>query len=306
MMNIRHSYLSIFYIFILFYVPFAYGEYYCRPYEVIDEASGELKYGNGLLWKISLDGVSAGYIFGTIHIGDEEVLNLPEPVLDSLASSNTFIMEVIPEPEDAQVMSMSMFFMDGKKLDDVINNNIFHKTAGILAEYGFTRDMVSVMKPWAAYIIMSYPENASEILDLKLLNLARSQGLKVFGLETAMEQVDIFARLSLDDQSRMLTDTVCHYEETKSDFDKIREFYLDGDLKGLYEYSQRYSFDDDAVYERIAEKLITIRNGKMVERIMDHFKSGITFVAVGAMHLPGDDGILNLLELNQYQVDRIY
>ncbi len=307
MMIIRLSYLRIFIICLALYAPSVSGEVLCRPYEVIEQhVSGISKYENGLLWKISHNGMPSGYIFGTIHIDDEAVMDIPDPVLSSLNMSDTFLMEVVPDPADALDMSTSMFFMDGTRLDQLVNQDIFNKTIQILKDYGFTRDIVTVMKPWAAYIVMSYPQNAGEILDLKLLQLARSNGANIYGLETAMEQIDIFARLDLDDQTRILTDMVCHYDDTKEDFDEIKEHYLNRDLESLYSFSKRYTFGDDTVYEQIAEKLINQRNSKMVDRILQYFKSGITFIAVDALHLPGEDGILNQLESMKYQIDKIY
>jgi uncharacterized protein YbaP (TraB family) len=307
MMNIRRNSVSVLIISLVLFSPLVSGEVLCRPYQILqDNVSEAVKYGSGLLWKLSYDGSPAGYIFGTIHIDDEAVLNIPEPVLRSLQISDTFVMEVVPDPAEALVMSRSMFFMDGTRLDELVNQDIFNETTQILEDYGFTRDIVTVMKPWAAYIVMSYPKNSGEILDLKLLQLARSNGANVFGLETAMEQVNIFAKLSLDDQARILTDVVCHYDNTRSDFSEITEHYLNRDLDSLYSFSKRYTFNDDSVYEKITEKLIDQRNNKMVERILQHIQSGVTFIAVGALHLPGENGILNQLESMNYQIDRVY
>jgi len=305
-MSIMRKYITVLFIIVL-HIPSAHGEFLCRPYEVVEDTiSGSNKFENGLLWKISRNEKVSGYVFGTIHIADSEVLNLSESVMRSLMASNNFLMEVVPKPEDAFEMSTSMFFMDGNRLENIVNQDIFDKTTIILSNYGFTREMVSVMKPWAAYIVMSYPQNAGEILDFKLMQMAQSNGANVFGLETAMEQVKIFSDLSLDDQARMLTDTVCHYENTTEDFREVKRHYLNRDLGSLYSFSEKYSFGDDSVYERLAIKLITQRNDKMVFKILEYLRSGITFIAVGAMHLPGKDGILNQLELQAYDIEKIY
>ena len=86
----------------------------------------------------------------------------------------------------------------------------------------------------------------------------------------------------------------------------MKNHYLNRDLDSLYSFSEKYTFGDDSVYERIAMELITYRNGKMVDGILEYLSSGITFIAVGAMHLPGEDGILNQLELRAYNIEKIY
>jgi len=306
-MNIMRNHITAFLLILVLHIPLAYGEFLCRPYEVVENTnSGLNKYKNGLLWKISRNEKVSGYVYGTIHIGDSEVLNLHESVMQSLMASNNFLMEVVPQPEDALEMSTTMFFMDGNRLENIVNQDIFDKTTTILGNYGFTREMVSVMQPWAAYIVMSYPKNSGEILDFKLMEIAQSNGAHVFGLESAMEQVKIFSDLSLDEQARILTDAVCHYENTTEDFNEVKNHYLNRDLDSLYSFSKKYTFDDDSVYEAIAMKLITQRNSKMVDKILEYLRSGITFVAVGAMHLPGEDGILNQLELQAYDIEKIY
>lgn len=306
-MNIMRNHITALLCILVFHIPLAYGEFLCRPYEVVeDNFSGLNKFKNGLLWKISRNDKVSGYVYGTIHIGDSEVLNLHESVMQSLMASNNFLMEVVPQPEDVIEMSTTMFFMDGNKLGNIVNQDIFDKTTIILGNYGFTREMVSVMQPWAAYIVMSYPKNPGEILDFKLMEIAQSNGAQVFGLESAMEQVKIFSDLSLDEQARILTDAVCHYENTTEDFNEVKNHYLNRDLDSLYSFSKKYTFGDDAVYEAISLKLITQRNSKMVDQILDYLRDGITFIAVGAMHLPGEDGILNQLELRAYDIEKIY
>jgi len=279
----------------------------CRPYHLVEaDFNGPEKYSKGLLWKISKEGKDVAYIFGTIHLDDQEILDLPEPVLTLLNSSDNFAMETIPTPGDAMEFSMSMFFMDGTRLDEILPDDIFSKTVSVLEKHSLSREMVTLLKPWAAYIIMSYPANMGIVLDFHLLELAQRNGAQVSGLETSSEQISIFSGMKLEHQVRILTDTVCHYETIVADFDALKKLYLNRDLEGLYVYSQQYSFGDDSIYEAISDRLISERNTRMVERMTDIFDTGLSFIAVGAMHLPGDDGILNILEKNAYTVTRVY
>ena len=62
---------------------------------------------------------------------------------------------------------------------------------------------------------------------------------------------------------------------------------------------------DPAVAQRFNERLVTGRNRSMTERLVALFARGSTFVAVGAMHLPGEEGILSLLERRGYTVTRL-
>lgn len=279
----------------------------CRPYELVDSPyTGPSKFSKGLLWEVSREGRKAGHLFGTIHVDDEDIVELPEAVKSSLNTSKHFVMEALPSPEDMLKLTGSMFFMDGNRLDGLVPANIFERTVAILKEYNLPEEIVAVMKPWAAYITMSYPQATGTILDLKLLQIAQQNGARVSGLESVEEQIDIFSEMSMQDQLRLLVDVVCHYDTVNEDFEKMKSLYIDRDLEGLYVYGQRYIFEDNTLYENIAGKLIQERNRLMTERIGKILDAGDAFIAVGAMHLPGDDGILNLLEKENYTLTRIY
>jgi uncharacterized protein YbaP (TraB family) len=279
----------------------------CRPFNIsIADFTGPEKFKSGLLWEISRNGQTAGHIFGTIHVDDERILNVPEVVRNALYSSDYFAMEVVPSAQDAKDLSMSMFFMDGNRLDLLISPQLFDKTTKILEQHSLAGDIVALMQPWAAYIIMSYPADMGTILDLHLLEIARMNGSQVTSLETSSEQIDIFSGMDLDDQVRILADTVCHYETMLMDFDELKRLYLNRDLQGLYIQAQKYTFDNDEVYEEISARLISQRNERMTQRIVDLLDIGNAFIAVGAMHLPGEDGILNQLETEGYLLLRRY
>jgi uncharacterized protein YbaP (TraB family) len=279
----------------------------CRPFNIsIADFTGPEKFRSGLLWEISRNGQTAGHIFGTIHVDDERILNVPEVVRNALYSSDYFAMEVVPSAQDAKDLSMSMFFMDGNRLDLLISPQLFDKTTKILEQHSLAGDIVALMQPWAAYIIMSYPADMGTILDLHLLEIARMNGSQVTSLETSSEQIDIFSGMDLDDQVRILADTVCHYETMLMDFDELKRLYLNRDLQGLYIQAQKYTFDNDEVYEEISARLISQRNERMTQRIVDLLDIGNAFIAVGAMHLPGEDGILNQLETEGYLLLRRY
>lgn len=279
----------------------------CRPYSITEpEFTGPEGFSKGLLWQVGRGGNELGYIFGTIHVDDSNILDLPPPVMEALERSEHFAMEVIPSAQDAMDFSMTMFFMDGQRLDQLIPAEMYGTLASVLGQYDISEEMLMVMQPWAAYIIMSYPAEMDTVLDLHLLNIARKNDLQVSGLETSRQQINIFSQMPLDDQLRILADAICHYDTLLSDFDTLKALYLERDLAGMYIQAQKYTFGDDSVYESVSEHLISRRNRRMAENINTLLQHAKSFVAVGAMHLPGDDGILSLLQEYGYTVTRIY
>ncbi|MCG8380581.1 MAG: TraB/GumN family protein, partial [Proteobacteria bacterium] len=257
-------------------------------------------------WKVSKGENNANYVFGTIHVSDPEVTTLPNVVDEALHESDQFVMEALPDAEQMLSLSQLMFFNDGRKLSEYIDKSIYNKTIEILSSYFLGSDSVSVMKPWAAFLMMNYPPDQGAALDLVLLSIAQQNGASVSGLESLKEQGDIFNELTIDEQVKLLTDTVCHYDVVRQDFEVLKEFYLKQDLGGLYNHTRRFSTIEEPVYKKLMKKLITDRNITMVKRMQPTLEKGKSFIAIGAMHLSGEDGVLALLEKQGYKVSVVY
>lgn len=275
-----------------------------EEYEEITATTGE--YDNGLLWKISKAGSPHSYVFGTIHVSDESVVKLPEEVNGALNQAKTFAMEVVPEPSEVMTIASLMYFSDGQKLSDHISEPLFDEVVRLLASYHLPEDAVELLKPWAAFLTMSYPPEFGQVLDMQLLEKARQLGAIVTGLESMQEQIDIFNTLTLDHQIKILSDTACHYDLVEADFDKMKSLYVARDLAGLYAYSQRYSLSDEEVYNELIKKILVDRNYTMTERMQPILETGNAFIAIGAMHLPGEEGVLSLLAKNNYEISVVY
>ena len=303
--------LNIWFLLLAFLSPLeSVAELIAPECEVLEEqeeivaATGD--YDNGLLWKISKAGSPHSYVFGTIHVSDELIVNLPEEVNRALNQAKSFAMEVVPEPSEMMTFASLMYFSDGQKLSDLISKPLFDEVVRLLASYHLPEEAVELLKPWAAFLTMSYPPEFGQVLDMYLLEKARQLGVMVTGLESMQEQVDIFNTLALNHQIKILSDTACHYDQVEADFTKMKSLYIARDLGGLYAYSQRYSLSDDEVYNELIRKILVDRNYIMTKRMQPMLESGNAFIAIGAMHLPGDEGVLSLLAKNNYEISLIY
>lgn len=279
----------------------------CRP--LIPAATTdnrELPFADALLWEVSRHDVPSSYIFGTIHVADVRVTRLPDVVTQVLNRSMTYVMEALPDDEEAMKLSQMMYFDDGRLLQDFIDRQLFERTRDILLAYDFTAEAIMRMKPWAAFLIMNYPDEDGLPLDLQLLHRAKQNGARLIGLETLSEQGEIFTDIPMEDQVRLLLDTVCNHDAVNRDFEIMKEYYLQRDLQGLYHYSNRYTIVSEPVYTGLLDRLLFERNERMVKRLLPVLNEGNAFIAVGAMHLPGDKGILSLLEMHGFSISPIY
>lgn len=287
--------------------PEAFNAPDCRSFDLGEQQfSGTGKYGKGLLWRVSKEGIPDSYIFGTIHLSDPEVTELPEQVSAALNESKLFVMEILPAADDVGIISKMMFFTDQRRLNSFLSEPLFNRTVDILRAYQMNSQAVSILKPWAAFLTMSYPPQTGIVLDLVLLQRAQDKEMALFALETLDEQLDIFSGLAMDDQVNLLKDTVCHYDLVIEGFDEMKRLYLQRDLKGLFIYNQKYSVPGDDIYDKLMDRLLTQRNYAMAERMQAQLRQGAAFIAIGAMHLPGNEGVLNLLHRKGYNISLAY
>jgi uncharacterized protein YbaP (TraB family) len=279
----------------------------CRVFDkTYSDSNSSAKYSDALLWKVSKAGSSSSYIFGTIHVSDPEITNLPEAVKSALINSDTFVMEALPNPEDVLTLSQMMFYMDGTTLSEFLDDELFLRTATVLSAFQLPVEAVAIMRPWAAFLMMNYPADNTMPLDLKLLEIAISQGAKTAGLETLSEQGAVFSEMALDDQLRLLLDTVCNYNLVAQGIEEMKQFYLEKDLNGLLAASAQHPYADEPLYKDLNKRLLTDRNKLMIDRMQPFLQKGDAFIAVGALHLPGDDGIIENLNQQGYEITAIY
>jgi len=150
------------------------------------------------------------------------------------------------------------------------------------------------------YTTLSLPPRQFSIpLDMLLMAAAQQANKTLFGLETLAEQTAAFEDIPLEDQTGLLREVVCHYEQLQQDTEELVAAYAHNDLRELYRLAHRYA---SPVKDRLLDSLLIERNRRMVERLQKHLRDGRTFVAIGALHLPGPQGVLSLLVAGGYRV----
>lgn len=265
-------------------------------------------YSQGLLWKIERAGQAPSYVFGTIHSEDARVLNLPEPVQRVFNGSKTYVMEALLDENALLTMSSAMLFNDGRSLKDVLSASTYSKTVSAMRDFGMPEAGLQLLQPWAVAMTLSTPKPKTGIvLDLSLMQQAMAQGKQTAGLETIEEQVGIFAGLPMHEQILLLEDTLKQLPNIQQTFATLHELYLARDLAGLERLNAaQQTLGNQQLEQKLMLQLVEKRNQRMVMRMEPYFKSGQAFIAIGALHLPGEDGVLNLLAQKGYRVSVVY
>jgi uncharacterized protein YbaP (TraB family) len=204
--------------------------------------------------------------------------------------------------------STAMLMMDGRSLSDIIGQPLFRQTAMAIQSRGIPEAVLDRMKPWAAAVTLSMPApETGQVLDVMLYQSALQQGKDVYGLETVQEQLNLFESMSEADQIALLKYAVENFPDIDVMHAELLAAYKQRDLDGLMAISEAsMQQDDQRLADEFQQRLVVDRNHRMAERMQPYLQQGKVFIAVGALHLPGEEGLLNLLEQQGYAVRRLY
>ena len=212
-------------------------------------------------------------------------------------------MEVVFDADTVARLSDAMYSTAGGNLESGLPPDLFARAAALLRRHGLAESAARRLKPWAAYTTLSLPPNQqAPPLDLVLMLDADARGIPVTGLETLDEQIGVFESLGASEQVELLTLTVCHYERFQREIDEMIEHYVANDLRAIMAMAVRYS---TPLQDRFMDALLRRRNHRMAERMRPLIDAGGAFIAIGALHLPGAEGVLALLEQAGYRVTRV-
>lgn len=265
---------------------------------------------HGLLWQIDHADVDApSYLFGTMHSADERVNDLPDNVETAFTEAERYRFEIDFSRMLEGEGLMQMFYHDGRTLEGEIPADLWERTREAAETAGIPVANLNVMKPWAIATILSMPqEDPTRMLDYRLFDRAQASGREVEGLETVAEQIGILDELDGDQQVGILRQAVTLHESGRIApmYEQMIAHYLEQDLAGLVTMADDHpalpSPDDQEAFMR---RLVDDRNRIMATRMESALRAGGAFVAVGALHLPGEQGIIRLLEGKGYDVSLV-
>ena len=277
-------------------------------------AAGERPFGEGLLWRVERADRTPSHVFGTMHTADPQVVALPQAVKDTLDGAESLVLEIVMTDQVLGELAQAMILSDGTGLDAIVGPERFERVLDAGARYGMSGEQLRLLKPWALTMFFSFPPSEFQRqaaggvpLDQVLEDSARKRGTALHGIETPAEQIAIVAELPAPEQLALLDAAIDANPRIESIFETMKTAYLNRDLNALHRLTDEMSEGTDQDLQRLfLERMIDTRNERMVGRIAAYLAEGNAFIAVGALHLSGERGILKLLEKQGYRVSRIY
>lgn len=259
-----------------------------------------------LLWKISGNGLKQpSYLYGTIHAICVDDMEMPASMQDALQNSKQLALEVnIANTAELKQLQAGMQMKTPNKLSDFMAPQEYRLVERFYRDsLGVSLSQLQHMKPFFISSLIY-----SKLLDCPTLSyemqLSRMMGLQnkpVLGLESAQEQVRALDAIPYQEQAQLLVEAVKKYQELKAEYWNMVVSYKNQDLESLF-YVVRETSLGMRSYEKL---LLQDRNRRWVPTIEVMARNKPTFFAVGAAHLPGEEGLINLLQRRGYLVEPV-
>jgi len=251
-------------------------------------------------WEITSPSGKTHFLFGTIHTDDNRVSEFHPEVLRGLKASNTFIMET-DEIQDRSILLVKNAFYE-KYLDE----GDFDRIKDLAYFHTMPLESALQMKPWLLAIIFNSPRPITPFNQDNLLKRkAEDLFMVVQGLETVSEHFSVLDAFEVSDQMTLLATVLKRNEDIKlKDYEALVNAYLTFDPEVILQTDESITSKlvSNEMWKEMQEKLIQARNQLFFERILELENGNNLFIAVGASHLGGSNGLLNLFKAGGYQI----
>ncbi len=275
-----------------------------------------------LLYRVTDEDGDIVWLFGSIHVGEEDFYPLPDYITDALEGSDGLAVEfdIIDFESDylAQTRALQkLMYTDGSSIKDHLSDEVYEQAVEALQDLGIYMAVYDMYMPvlWSSLIDSSLlDEDATSLgVDRYVIEMAYDLDLPVIDVESAALQYGMMASYSEDLQEMLLKSSIEGYENTDEYVDQIQDLidmWADGNAMELREYlsseGEGLTQKEKKLYQEYNKKMCADRDEDMTAFVMDALDDGEElFVCVGAAHVVGVDGIIDRLIVEGYTVELV-
>lgn len=284
-------------------------------------AQAELaKNAKAMLWRVSRAGIPDSYLLGTAHMTDPRVNLLSPTVKEAVAKARVVALEIadISPMAMAEAIAKSpqlMLFEDDRRLDLLISPEAFAAVKVQLEAARLPSAFASRFKPWVVSMVMAISEcerkrmaDGHLVLDMVVAKEASDNGVPVVGLETIEGQLSAAAAVPMEEQVALLRASLSMADRTDDLRETVLQLYVDRKLGAALPLQQliaERSGSRGLDFRGFKSKLVDRRNRLMRTHALPLLSEGNVFIAVGGLHLIGEEGLVELLRNAGYELTPI-
>lgn len=257
---------------------------------------------NNLLWEITGNKLEKpSYLFGTIHYYNKKDMALPDTLYRLIDRCEEIAFELNFETMATDMMKVGIMIKDtNETLDKIMKPALYKQLMSLCDSVTFLKPMKGTMKYFKPFVVSTYlymPGDMKQtgLVDMELYQYAAGKSKKTSGLETIEEQMQAVNNMGLKDQIDVfLENAIIDFPVRDQILQEMVEVYKTQNLELLLKEAQKGDLSGS-----LADEIVTKRNYVMADRAEKIMKNG-AFVGVGAAHLGGEDGIINILRSRGY------
>ena len=260
-----------------------------------------------LLWKISGNGLKENsYLYGTIHVMPKEKFSISSKIQQALNSSQTMAMEVDLNMDFKTKLQVAqeMIIPGGKTLEDLLNASDFKQVKSycldsILMKKGKFNKYIRLKPFFFSAIVAQEKMGKTASYEMEFNKIAKKRKIPTLGLESIQFQMQTINKIKVEDQAKMMMQEFGYSPQDQ--FDTMLNLYLKEDLDGLFDLIA----SETSQIPEFNYNFLELRNSNWIPVIQKQIALNSTFFAVGAAHLPGKTGVIELLKAQGFTVEPI-
>jgi uncharacterized protein YbaP (TraB family) len=290
-------------------------------YATVVAESDKVLNGKSIFWKLEKPGVKTSWLLGTMHVTDPRVLTMPKGALEADQAADTIIVEsdeILDEQKAAAALLAKpelMMFTDGSTISKYLSPEDNARLEAGLKERGIPLAAVSRMRPWMISSVVALPpceiarkSKGAQFLDQRIAVEAAAAGKQVKGLETLADQLQAMADLPVEFHLKSLIETLQLGDKMQDVVETMTDLYLAGNIGATMPMLKIVAPDGEdsgGDYAAFEQRIILDRNKVMAEHAAPILANGNVFMAVGALHLTGDQGLVELFRKQGFTVTAV-
>ncbi len=264
------------------------------------------------LWKIQSE-ANTVYVLGSLHFAKKEIYPLHQRIENAFDQSDFLVVEANVNDigkVDVQKLAGSALYPATDTLAKHLSAETYERVKKETGALGIPVELINKQKPWFLSLTLVALESLKLGFDpeygIDKYFLKKAEGKKkILELESFDYQIGLFSNFSDREQELFLIYTLKDLSIMEQELDGMTRAWSTGDTKGMESILTK-SLSEDKTLSPIYEKLVYERNKKMASKIENFLKAKETyFVIVGAGHLVGDEGIIELLRKAGYRIEQL-
>lgn len=278
-----------------------------------DSPEEELQGSKGIFYEI-VGGKNQAYLFGSIHAGHEDMYPIDLMVDEAFSRSDVLVLEIDIVNTPLQQMALTIFdwakLDDGRKMAELVPEELFNQLVEQVSPLGLNKDFLNMFQPWFAEMLLSdlAMERAGLSADLgvEYFFLDKAEGKEILGLETVEDQISPYLLLTEESQIILLENAI---EQLAGPYDELYdliEYWQEGNVEAFAEL--RRELVENQPTESIEAYHRAMLDGRdemmaaVIEELLENDSGNVYFIVVGALHLAGENSIVDLLREKGYEL----